>query len=296
MHISSNTIIHVQREDHLLPFILFCRRNPKLCTLHGNSADKMYLKKGKLVGRIYIEVEKFALIRVDKIIAVDKGTRDYYVSKYKWLDEKIEVVPIGIDLTLFRPMPKNEMKKKYGLEYEKIIVFIGRQEKEKNLHFLLNAFKNLKYEKRSCCLLLVGSGREHDALKEEAFRQNLKNVVFMDTLEHKYIPEILNCADVFALCSLFESGPLVVQEAIACGVPVVSTNVGRVKDFIADEHIGKIVDYDEIEFARALDTYLSLGSNDIAHIRGIAENFSFNKTADSFIEIYKKLSKNGKLV
>jgi glycosyltransferase involved in cell wall biosynthesis len=289
--IKKSSIIHVQREDHLLPFIFFFRKHLKLCTLHGNSAQKMYLKKGKIIGGLYTSIEKYALRHVDKIVAVDDSTKSYYIKKYEWLDGKIDVIPVGVDLRLFKPLSKNEMKQKYGLNFEKIVIFVGRHEQEKNLHFLLRSFQKISCQ--SCGLLMVGNGKEKGTLKKEAVDLNLNNIIFIDTVDHNVLPEILNCADVFALCSFFESGPLVVQEAIACGVPVVSTDVGRIREFVVDEHVGKIVDYDELEFANALDSFLSLNSNEISDFRSIAYKFSFQKTLDSYVELYDNIIEEG---
>jgi glycosyltransferase involved in cell wall biosynthesis len=287
LKLSKTSIIHAQREDHLFPFVLFKKKNPKVCTLHGISGKKISLKKGKIVGFIYETLESFTLKRTDKIIAVDESTKKYYIDKHPWLENKIEVIPVGIDLNLFKPMNKEQMKKKYGFDdADKIIIYVGRMEKEKNLEFLLKAFKIISSPEKKYKLLLVGDGKERKQLEKKASDMGMTNVIFKGAVDQQNIPEILNCAEVLALCSLFESGPLVVQEAIACGIPAVTTNVGRVKEFIKDDKIGRIVEYDEYKFSKAIEITVEKSSDHTQYRRKIAEEFSFDRTMNNLLEIY----------
>jgi glycosyltransferase involved in cell wall biosynthesis len=291
LRLSKTSIIHAQREDHLFPFILFNKKNPKVCTLHGGSGEKIALKKGKLVGFIYDILGSFAIKHTDKIIAVDESTKEYYLKKYPWLENKIDVIPVGVDLNLFKPMNKDKMRRVYELQSdEKIIVYVGRLEKEKNLEFLLRAFKEINSCQTEYKLLLVGDGRDRKQLEKKAKDMGLTNVIFTGAMNQEKIPEMLNCADVFVLCSLFESGPLVVQEAIACGVPVVTTNVGRVKEFVKDEKVGRIVEYDEFKFSKAIEITIDSISNYNLYRRTIAEKFSFEETMSSLLKIYNNLN------
>lgn len=294
LSIPSYSIIHTQRPDSTLPFVLFYKKNPKICTLHGLVYKGFFLKKTIFISHIYQLIEKFVLKRVDKIIAVNEETKENYLEKYPWLKDKMIVIPVGIDTELFKPMDKHKMQEKYGFKKnEKIIIYVGRLEKEKGLGFLLNSFKEVKKEITDCKLVLVGDGREKKNLENLAKDLELKEVIFMDSLEHDKIPEIMNCADVFALSSLYESGPLVVQEALACGIPVVTTNVGRVQEFIKSDAIGRIVERNEKDFARAIIEIFKMDQEKtIKACRQVAMDFSFEKTAKKIIEVYKNLLVN----
>ena len=294
LKISKSSIIHTQRPDDLLPFVLFNRKNRKICTLHGLSDKKIHIKKERIIGMIYDYIERFTLKRVDRVIAVDESTKRHYIKKYPWLKNKIDVIPVGIDLEQFKPINKQKMRKKYGFnETDKMTMYIGRLEKEKNLDFLIKVFKKVNNQQSNYKLVLVGDGRERENLENLVL--NLKsnnNVIFTGAIEQPKIPEVINCADVVVLCSLFESGPLVIQEAIGCGIPVVTTDVGRVREFIKNKKIGKIVNGKEDEFAEAIKSVLDGDSNQnyIAECRKVAQEFSFEKTANALFQIYKELS------
>jgi glycosyltransferase involved in cell wall biosynthesis len=289
---SKSSIIHINRPDDMLPFVIFSRKNKKICTLHGVGYSDIYFKKGKFIGWAYRVIERYTLKRADRIIAVNENTKNFYTKKYPWLKDKIIIIPIGIDTKLFRPMDKHNIKEKYGFkEEDKIILYVGRFKREKGLDLLLESFKYVKREIPTGKLVLAGDGRERENLKNLVKEFKLNDVIFMGVLEHNKIPEILNCADVFVLCSLFESGPLVIQEAIACAIPVVTTDVGRVREFIKDEKVGKIVERNSKEIAKGILNVLNKADSSETRdmCREVSENCSFEKTAEQTIEVYADL-------
>ena len=291
LNIPESSIIHINHSDNMFPFVMFYKKNRKICTLHGIGYNDVYFKKGKFIGWMYRLIERFVLKRADLIIAVDENTKNFYGKKYPWLKDKIVKIPVGIDTGLFRLMDKSKMRDKYGLkEEDKIILYAGRFKKEKGLDLLLESYKYVKEETINCKLVLVGDEREGDNLKNLIKDLKLNDVIFIGTLEHNKIPEIMNCADVFVLCSLFESGPLVIQEAIACGIPVVTTDVGRVREFIKNDKVGKIVERNSKEIASEILNFLNqAGSAEIRKLcRDTGENFSFGKTAEQTIDAYTK--------
>jgi glycosyltransferase involved in cell wall biosynthesis len=291
LKISNSSIIHTQRPDDMFPFVFLNRKNPKVCTLHGRVLETISLKQPSPVVVIYKIVESFCLKHIDKLIAVDETTKQFYERLYPWLKNKITVIPIGIDLNKFKPMDKEEMRRKYGFDAkDKIIIYVGRLEREKNLDFLIKSFVLVKKNNPHTKLVLVGDGRERLHLKNLVDELELKDVIFMGAMEYDKIPEVLNCADVFALTSLYEGSPTVIKEAIACGVPVVSTDVGDVSNVIQNDVVGKIVDSDEKLFARAIMDMLQIDRDAIKNAcTGVSKNFSFEKIADRTIEVYKEV-------
>ena len=296
LKISNSSIIHTQRPDDMFPFVFLSRKNPKVCTLHGKALKGIDLKQPKIVAKVYGFVESFCLKHIDKLIAVDETTKQFYERLYPWLKTKIKVIPTGIDLNKFKPMNKEEMRRKYGFDTkDKIIIYVGRLEKEKNLDLLIKSFVFAKEHKPHAKLVLVGDGREKAHLKNLVDELELKDVIFMGAMEYDKIPEVLNCADVFALTSLYEGSPTVIKEAIACGVPVVSTDVGDVGDVIQSDIVGKIVDSDEKLFARAIIDMFQIDRDAIKNAcTGVSKNFSFEKIANRTIEVYKEVIENYK--
>jgi len=289
--INKSCIIHAQRPDFLLPFILFNIKNPKICTLHGQNSRGITLKKGKFIGALFKFIEGFVLSRTRAIIAVDESTKNYYESLYPWLKNRISIIPIGINLKIFKPLDVSKVRQKFNFNLnDKIILYLGRFEQEKNLDLIIKSFKELKKEIPSGKLLLVGEGREKIRIENLVIEMCLKDVFFINTIESDLVPELLNCADVLIITSNYESGPLVALESIACGIPIVTTDVGRVREFIKNEFVGKIVDRNEKNVANAILELFSADKEKIKkECREAAQYFAFETTIYETIEIYKNI-------
>src|SRR4030042_2808919 len=135
-------------------------------------------------------------------------------------------------------------------------MYVGRLEIEKALGFLIEVQRTTVQQIPEARLVLVGDGRNGRRLEEMAKDMGPEKVLFLGAQRPDRIPGLLNCADVLALCSLFEGSPTTVKEALACGVPVVTTQVGDVDKFIRGR-IGLVVRKEKGEFARAITEILS---------------------------------------
>ncbi|MEN6293348.1 MAG: glycosyltransferase, partial [Methanobacterium sp.] len=132
-------------------------------------------------------------------------------------------------------------------------------------------------------------------IQEFTKKSGLDDVIFTGNLSSDKVIKFMNCADVLALMSWFEASPTVVREALSCGIPVVTTNVGDVKNIITNQYLGKIVNsYDEKDYAEALINVINLNKESPDKVRDecrklACENFSFENIASEFISIYNEL-------
>ncbi|MFH1836021.1 MAG: glycosyltransferase family 4 protein [Methanobacteriota archaeon] len=282
-------LIHSSDPFLTLPILQLISRKPFVLTLHEDWASAVKYKKGFFHGLIARIVEYFSLRWAWEVIVVDGKLGDTYLKKYGWLKGKIHVIDVGVDLKAFKPL-KNGVRKKFGLSREdKVVLYVGRFEKEKNLTLLLKAFRIVRKEMRKSKLVLVGSGKEKQKLIDFQDKLKLKNVVFMNPVESETVPEILNCADVLTITSKYESCPLIAQESLACGTPVVSVDVGRVRNLISNNLCGKVVSRDPINIAETILSYLKKDKEKTtkACVNCIKE-FSFDKTIEKTIKVYEK--------
>ncbi len=285
-------IVHVQRPEYALPFVLFCHGRPRIVTLHGRILHGVRLKSSRAVALAYGMVESLCLRRSAAIIAVDQGTREFYEKEYRWLRGRIRVVPVGIDLARFRVMDRAAMRSRYGFDSsEKLVIFVGRLEIEKDLGFLIESFRLVLPQVPQARLVLVGDGRQREQLEQAAHDLVPEKVLFMGARPPDSIPEILNCADVLTLCSMYEGSPTTVKEALACGVPVVTAPVGDVAQIITDNAIGRIAPKDPAQYAAAIVDVLSRPDAEgtrQACTRAAAE-FSFDRVGDRTVRIYEEV-------
>lgn len=148
---------------------------------------------------------------------------------------KMAIVGLGTDTTHFKPpADKSLAKKKLGFKLKDIVVgFVGRIGREKDLSTLYDAFTKLeKYKEVK--LLIVGSGIE----EEEKVFKDQENIMLAGSQDD--VVPYLQAMDIFVLPSLTETSSLSTMEAMATGLPVVSTPVGQVKDYIKERENGML--------------------------------------------------------
>jgi glycosyltransferase involved in cell wall biosynthesis len=139
----------------------------------------------------------------------------------------------------------------FGLE-EEIVLFVGRLARIKNIPFLLRVFAKLEQQRPQARLLLAGDGDVKGSLMGYAEKLGIARASFMGVVAHRDMPKLMQAADVLALCSQSEASPIVVKEAVACGLPVVTADVGDVSQIITRKDLGTMVNLDEAAFGQAL--------------------------------------------
>lgn len=251
---------------------------------------------------IYKILEYFAFKRANVIVAVSNRVKASFEKVHKNISNKVVVLPVGVDLDEFKPMDKSHLREKYGIDKKaKVILFAGVLEDRKNVKLLIKAFKHVHKLYPNSILIITGTGPNRHSLETLARRLGIDSKVrFLGEVPLEHLPEIYNIADIFALPSLSEGSPTVVREALACGIPVVSTNVGDVSEIITDPLLGVIVDTytDERVFAEALiKTIENIDKNNEEikkRCRDIARKYSFENVVEKYIEIYQELLRGKK--
>ena len=134
------------------------------------------------------------------------------------------------------------IRKQLGL-HGTTFIYVGRLRREKGVGILLEAFRKLQ---RRCqvktTLLFVGDGSEEEHLRQRCLKKGIHNVVFAGFQQKQELPSYYAAADVFVFPTLGDTYGLVVDEAMACSLPVISTNaVGEIHERIEDGLNGYIL-------------------------------------------------------
>jgi sugar transferase (PEP-CTERM/EpsH1 system associated) len=230
-----------------------------------------------------------------KIVAVSEELKEALVKFERINPKKITVITNGVDLELFKSMPKSIIKqKKYEIGIDKndfVIGNIGRLTSVKDHRNLIQAFQLIHKDMPDAKLLIVGDG----PLKEDLsnFSQSLglqRNILFLG--ERKDIPELLNIFDIFVLPSKNEGVSLTLLEAMATKKPVVATSVGGNKEIIEHGKDGYLVPPCSPKKLReaVLDMVKSNGKAEqlgIAAYEEVKEKYSLEKMAKAYQEIYE---------
>jgi len=146
---------------------------------------------------------------------------------------KIDVAKLGVDIDVFSPAKdKHISKEKVGLDPQKIVIgYVGRISKEKNTAILLEAFEKLKHQEQ-IHLLIVGDGTSEQKKKLKE-KPNCTITGFVNNVQ-----DYLKAMDIFVMPSLTETTSLATLEAMSCGLPVIASRVGYIKDYITRNYNG----------------------------------------------------------
>jgi glycosyltransferase involved in cell wall biosynthesis len=228
-------------------------RMPVLVTLRGS---ELRYRRHKYL-RYWMT---WALRRADRVIAVSEGLRQLAVDL--GVDpRRTSVIPNGINADVFYPRDRLISRDKHDIPArDRVILCAGDLAELKGHHRVIRALKSLLDANVDVRLLIVGgvgrSGRYAAALHQEVADCRLQDRVrFVGEVAQDALAEFMSAADVFCLASASEGWPNVVNEALACGTPVVATDVGAVRQMIPSARYGSIV---PVEDAGALTDALRL--------------------------------------
>ncbi|MGB9959981.1 MAG: glycosyltransferase family 4 protein [Candidatus Bathyarchaeales archaeon] len=231
----------------------------------------------------------------DKIIVVSKATLNYVLSlgADPW---KIEVLYNGVDLEKFKPAktPKREAKKSLGIPEDCFAVLTVRRLVYKNgIDSLLESAKIAVEKNPRLLFLVIGKGPDFEKInaKIREFRLE-RNFRLLGFVPDHYLLYYYNASDVFVLPSKSGEGlPLVLLEAMACGLPIVATNVGGVPEII-NAKCGKVVPPNDAQsLAEALVEFSYANLSPYSEmIRAVAEErHDWNRNVERLIRIYEEL-------
>ncbi len=197
-----------------------------------------------------------------------------------------KVIYNGVDIDIFKPSKELRSNKL------KTIVTITKMNPVKNLGLLLNGFSRLPSDYQDNAeLILVGDGPCRQDLEKLTRDLNIESKVhFAGHASHDNVVTYLQKADIFCLSSLSEGLPVAVLEAMACGLPVVATNVGGVSEAVIEGSTGLLVESDNLaEYTNALQRALSQHW-DSAFIREVAKSkFSWQCYVENTMTLYRSI-------
>jgi len=191
---------------------------------------------------------KFALSKAEKIFSVSS----YLVSLARSLDideEKFVVIPNGVNPNLFKSLNKDWCRKELGIpKSTKVLISVGALVERKGHHRVIEVIPKILQEYSHFRFLIVGGGGVEGnieaALKQEVKKLGLSNIVtFTGEVDQRMVNKLLCASDVFVLATRYEGWANVFFEAMACGLPVVTTDVCGNSEVIKDDRYGVLVPF-----------------------------------------------------
>lgn len=299
-------VVHAQDINSANAVSLYCSRNGirLIMTVHGHPHQgAMAIKKVKpdsWLSRLLLNEEIKAYKMCDHIIAV--SCYSYDLIKKHTVKDKVSVIHNFVDCQYFHPVDstkKGKLRQKTGYnEDDFILIYAGRLFDSKGIEYIIESLSKIRNE-MPVKLIIAGSGPEEKKLVELVNQNGLKELVnFTGEVDKERLLELYNCADAFIMASVTDRGhlegtPMSMLEAMACGLPVITTSAGGIGDVIINMKNGLIIEEkssDEAASAIKLlyqnrDLYRVITDN---AMKDINTKFSLDIVIQEILKIYNE--------
>jgi glycosyltransferase involved in cell wall biosynthesis len=198
----------------------------------------------------------------------------------------IEVIPNGVDATHFTPRSGTPVK-------PFTLLYVGRLIKRKGVNFLLKAFSELAAGEPDCRLVLAGDGPDRPYLASFCERQGIAHrVQFLGVVRHAALPDVYRRSSVFVMPAINEAMPNALLEAMASGLPAVTTDTGA-RELVRNGESGFVVEAGNAHAIKtAVARYLEESELCVRHgrnARALAERRTWQRNAEAYLGIYKNI-------
>ena len=261
----------------------------------------------EMEGEIRINGEKKVLAIADRIVVATLDEQIQLANLYQADVDKITILPPGVDTNRFYPIPKDEAKDFIHMpKEEKMLLYVGRIEPLKGLDTLIKVIAQMrKSDVTSACphyLYIIGGDANDQGMDEDSEMKRLKQlchdlgvddlIIFMGKKDQDTLPYYYSAAEIAVMPSNYESFGMVALEAMACGTPVVATQVGGLQHLVKDGITGFVVPHNDLN---ALEEKLSvlICNSDLRQKMSMnsvqyARSYSWDVITPKIIELYRK--------
>lgn len=212
----------------------------------------------------------------------------------KYTDKKVYITPFGVDLNKFKPTEKDKKGDRLTIGTVKAL------SDKYGIADLIQAFADIYKKVPNAELLIVGDGPQRAEYEKQTKSLGIDSVTtFTGRVPNDKVPEYINKMDLFAVPSTedSESFGVAAVEAMACGVPVVVSNVGGLPEVVLEGETGFVVEKENPDqLAQALLTLMNdanlrrkLGQNGIKHVK---DNYNWLENANSMLKLYDETLKS----
>ncbi|MBI4188560.1 MAG: glycosyltransferase, partial [Chloroflexi bacterium] len=246
---------------------------------------------GEREPELRIDTERELVRNCQRIIASTEQEKQELLRYYDAATERISIIPCGVNLERFQPVDKQGARQQLGLTDDKIVLYVGRIEPLKGIAQLLEAMPYLQNGHKPRLIIIGGDkNSQGEMARLQGLCRELRiadSVTFPGMIKQEKLASYYSAADTCVVPSYYESFGLVALEALACGTPVVATDVGDLKNIIRQGETGYVVtDNNPHRLADKIASVLAMPGADNGNslsIRASVSRFSWSNIAEALI-------------
>jgi D-inositol-3-phosphate glycosyltransferase len=274
----------------------------------GEMKNRIARSEAEREGGYRINGERQVLRRADRVIVATIAELTQLRFLYKANANKLVVIPPGVDVCHFYPIPADEAKMYVGLKpYDRMVLYVGRIEPLKGVDTLIQAMSCLQWkEERPVHLAIIGgdpAASPREMSGEMARLQQLcddlsvgQTVVFLGKRDQDKLPYYYSAAELVVMPSHYESFGMVALEAMACGTPVVASEVGGLAYLVRDGETGFTIPDQEPDMLCEKISWL-LNDHDLHATMSqraveYAQDYAWENISAQIVDVYRDLSKS----
>lgn len=292
-------VIHInQMYRDILPALIArrLRGSPIVIALHGGGQGQ-YADVGRLLrkpdGRLMLRLAR----KADCLVSLSAQITQELLEQ-GFARERIVEIPNGVDTQRFVPVraeEKSRLRRELQLPTEgQLVIYVGRVHPQKGVEVLIRAWQEVCQAQPAARLLLLGQGPEHERPERERLHQLAAELGLSASLlflgHREPVLPYLQAADVFVLPSFFEGLSIALLEAMACGLAVVTTNIGGTREVIRPAVEGLLIEPGDVSaLAAALKRVLQDGALAGQLGRAARRRVETHYAADLYIARYAEL-------
>ncbi len=236
---------------------------------------------------------RLMLRRRDRIVAVGEAVKQALITNEGLKPDRIQVIYNGVDLTPYQtPIDRNSVRAEIGVgEDDYVVVQVARLVSIKDHLTGLRAMKSIREKRGDVKLVIVGDGPERERIEQFIAEHSLADQVRL-LGERSDVPRLLMSGDLFLLTSLNEGIPLTIIEAMAAGLPVVSTKAGGVGEVVKHEQTGLLAEVgasDELASHILRLTDDAIRSELSSRAKEQSLSFSESQMLDQYVNLFEEM-------
>jgi glycosyltransferase involved in cell wall biosynthesis len=301
--------VHVAKIGYYATKIKRLLNVPIVITTHGRDIQKYHeIGYGFRLDPKWNRRIEYALKNADLVTAIGSSTNREYLNM-GISRERIADIPNGVDFKRFNE-PHQNIREILGLsEDTKIVLGVGRYDQKKGYEYLISAIPSICKNVSKVKFLLIGKGlsilkpliqemsiQQHViTIEQQSFNKNDSSIIDLNKIPNDTLLSAYKSADVFVSPSLIEGFALVIIEAMACGLPIVATNVPGNEDAIVNEKNGFLVP--PMKPGALSEKIIEVLNNDRRRVsfgensKEMSRQYDWEKISNEYLSQYKKLIK-----